>query len=174
MWTVYGAGGCAISTTIGKLKAILAKTDRDFAIAPMRYVKVSSGNTTDLNWESERDKRLLLQPHFLKRWEYESENEVRLITSGPEGLPHKGILLREINPTEWLSEVRLWPALNPSEAGALGKAITALSPGVSVAKSDLLAVDPDEDQLLQAFSEMDLEIWQSDSDEIPPAMKEVS
>jgi hypothetical protein len=45
MWSVYGNQGVALQTTVGKLRRIVEKTDKDFIFRQMFYVKMQVGKT---------------------------------------------------------------------------------------------------------------------------------
>ena len=100
MWSVYGNQGVAIKSTIGRIGAVFEKTGRDFIYGRMTYVDYQTGVSTEFNPEQKSDYRLLLRPFFLKRKEYESEQEVRFVTSGADISDRGGILLKELNPQE--------------------------------------------------------------------------
>ncbi len=115
MWSVYGNQGVAIKSTVGKICSVLEKTGREFIYGRMTYVDYRSGVSTDFNPEQKSDYRLLLRPFFLKRREYESEDEVRFVTAGVDREERSGILLKELSPQQWISEIRLWPGLTHDE-----------------------------------------------------------
>lgn len=173
MWHVYGSQGCAIGTSVGKLRATLEKTSYAFAFGRMYYVDVRGGNPSNFNWEHPDEARFLLDPHFLKRSEYESEKEVRFVTSAPESAPHGGLVLSDVNATDWIREILLWPSLNSAEANALRKAIAELNPDISVARSELLHMEEGA-PLLEAFFNLDLDAWRSGSDGIPAVLKDLA
>ena len=100
MWSAYGNQGVAIKSTVGKICEVLDKTRREFVYGRMTYVDYRSGVSTEFNPESKSDYRLLLRPFFLKRREYESENEVRFVTSGADRDDRGGILLKELSPLD--------------------------------------------------------------------------
>lgn len=47
MWNNYGKQGVAIATTVGKLRDLLKKTERDFVFGQMRYIRVVGGEAVD-------------------------------------------------------------------------------------------------------------------------------
>ena len=123
MWNVYGSHGVAIASTIGKVRNALSQAENNFAFGRLRYVTVENGKTTDLNFKDSEDAQLILEPHFLKRNEYASENEVRFLTTSNEHEHNPGIFIPGIKPAEWIQEIRLWPKLDSSEASSLKEAI---------------------------------------------------
>jgi hypothetical protein len=137
MWNSYGNQGVAIATTVKKLSSILSKTELTFEFGRMRYVKRIDGKVrrSDFNPKSFKDGRFLSKPHYLKRKEYESENEVRFVTAAPE---RKGILLEGISP-KWIDRILLWPGLRVVDQTAIGKAIKHFGPKIRCECSDLFA-----------------------------------
>ena len=87
MWHIYGKGGAAVATTVGKLKSALEglqHEDRLIVFRRMRYVQPIGGDQVlNFSQNNPENTRLLLQPHFLKRLEYIFESEVRFVTAGP-------------------------------------------------------------------------------------------
>lgn len=175
MWSVYGNQGVAIKSTVGKINAVLENTGREFIYGRLTYVDYRSGVSTEFNPEKRSDYHLLLRPFFLKRREYESENEVRFVTSGADRDNRGGILLKSLLPQDWISEIRLWPGLTRDEEQSIKKAVGHFIPNVDCQKSDLFS-GPDSPS---AFIEMNSAHfdWLSDSswtegkDGIPKSLK---
>jgi hypothetical protein len=175
MWSVYGNQGVAIKSTVGKLSSVLEKTGREFIYGRMTYVDYRSGISTDFNPEHKSDYRLLLRPFFLKRREYESENEVRFVTSGVDREERGGILLKELLPQQWISEIRLWPGLTHDEEESIKKAVHHFVSDADCQKSDLFS-GPDGPSELAEMITADLEqsadlSWAEGKDEIPQSLK---
>jgi hypothetical protein len=170
MWSVYGNQGVAIKTTVGRIKALFESSGRKFIYGRMTYVDYENGHDFDpsiLNYQ------LLLRPYFLKRKEYESENEVRFVTAASErgergGILTKGLLL------DWITAIRLWPGLTVDEEKSLCKAVRHFIPTVDCERSGLFA-GPDNSGLIEQFG-FDIERsadseWEAGSDGIPLAIK---
>ncbi|GEM_PF-1694671 len=175
MWSVYGNQGVAVKSTIGKLCAVLEKTNREFIYGRLTYVDYQSGVSTEFNPEQESDYPLLLRPFFLKRREYESENEVRFVTSGADRDERGGILLKELSPLDWISEIRLWPGLTRDEEQSIKKAVFHFAPKIDCQKSDLFS-GPDGPSKFGEMIAADLEqsadsSWVKGTDGIPKALK---
>lgn len=139
MWSTYGNQGVAVQTTVGKLRALFQKSDRDFIVSPMIYVDSQMGRGRHFNPEESSDQPLLLRPYFLKRHEYESEKEVRFVTVGPEREYRGGILLRNQDCAHWISAIRLWPGLTDEEADSIAKIVRQFLPECDCALSDLFS-----------------------------------
>ena len=175
MWSVYGNQGVAIKSNVGKICNVLENTGREFIYGRMTYVDYRSGVSTEFNPENKSDYRLLLRPFFLKRKEYESENEVRFVTSGHDRLDRSGILIKKLPPQEWISEIRLWPGLTGDEEQSIQKAAQHFVPNIDCQKSDLFS-GPSSDSFLTNLILEDLEkpidaSWTQGSDGIPNSIK---
>lgn len=179
MWTNYGSQGVALATTVAKLSSLLGKTAYDFEFGAMRYVRLTGREVqdSDFNPEDPADARFLLKPHFLKRNEYEAEREVRFVTVGPaQKYAGTGVVLKNVNPTDWIQDVRLWPGLKPLEEEALQKTTAQWAPGIPCACSDLLGADQRSRNSMAArfeetFAEQDQSSWNDGSDNIPIELK---
>ena len=173
MWNVYGNQGAAIATTVGKLRQSLAKTERDFVFGQMRYVHVDRCAIRDRYSEDPKDRQFVLQPHFLKRREYDSEKEVRFVACGPESRDSGGICLGGIDPGSWIDGIRLWPNLTLTEESALKRAIAVFAPGIPCSRSDLMM---NEDRFAAERSrvmEWAEHQWKECTDCIPPGLKQI-
>jgi hypothetical protein len=104
----------------------------------MTYLHYRGGVSGDFDPERESDARLLLQPYFLKRKEYESENEVRYVTAGTKRPIHNGVLLKGTGPEKWILSIRLWPGITSDEEECLCSVVKRVLPKVDCAKSELL------------------------------------
>jgi hypothetical protein len=180
MWNNYGKHGVAIATQVGKLRSLLESTERDFVLGQMRYIRliVGQANDHDFNPEDKDDAAFLLMPHFLKRNEYESEKEVRFVTAAPERKHNSGIILENINPLEWIQEIRLWPGLKPPEERSLKQVVHHFAPGVACACSDLFGADPLSVESIGAefaaeFNQLDWNAWKDNTDGIPVELKQL-
>jgi len=179
MWNNYGKQGVAIATTVGKLKGLIEETNRNFAFGRMRYIHLIGGEVRDFNLENPFDAHFLLTPHFLKRNEYRSENEVRFVTSAPENECVPGITLENVNPMDWITNVRLWPGLKPLEEASLKKVIQGFIPGIPCACSDLYGADASWGiegftyNMLKDFGDFRFSAWCDGKDNIPPELKEL-
>ncbi|MFM2295165.1 MAG: hypothetical protein RLZZ350_1578 [Verrucomicrobiota bacterium] len=176
MWNTYGNQGVAIKSTVGKICEVFEKTTRDFIYGRMTYVDYRSGVSTEFNPERSSDYRLLLRPFFLKRMEYKSEQEVRFVTSGPERDERGGILLENIQPQDWISEIRLWPGLKDDEAESIIKAVTYFIPGVNCQKSDLFTGPDSPGIMVKTLADISEKLvdsnWVEEKDAVPPQLKE--
>lgn len=175
MWNTYGHNGAAIRTTVGKLRKVLGATGRKFLFGRMRYVHYENSSVRDLDWESKtEDAEFLLRPHFVKRDEYRTEEEVRFVTAGPDpGIP--GIILEELS-VDWIEQIRLWPGLKATERTALQRAVESLAPAISCSCSDLLGADPGEDRefvppVVRNFDQFFLDEWEKGDDGVPQELK---
>ena len=139
MWKLYGNQGVAIKTTVGKLSALFETAGRDFIYGRMTYVDYGSGVSTEFDPLRESDYDLLLRPFFLKRKEFESEQEVRFVTAGNDPDERKGILLTNLTAKDWIFAIRLWPGLNAGEAVSILKAVEHFLPQVDCQKSELFS-----------------------------------
>lgn len=176
MWNSYGSGGVAISSTIGKIHTALSKTKYDFAFGQMRYVSVVNERTTDLVLENSEDSQLILEPHFLKRNEYKSENEVRFVTATSENEIDSGIFIKKIMPEEWIEEIRLWPKARSSEEAALKEVVKKFAPEIRCVKSDFMSRRPDATAISRIYMRDVIGIseeneWESGRDDIPDILK---
>ncbi len=175
MWSAYGNQGVAIKSTIGKISSVFQKTGRDFIYGRMTYVDYKSGESVEFDPERKSDYPLLLRPFFLKRKEYESEQEVRFVTSGSDRSERGGILFKNLNPYDWISAIRLWPGLTADEEESIRKAIKHFIPQLDCEKSDLFS-SPDSPSkfigMILADSEQFADSsWTKGSDEIPSPLK---
>jgi hypothetical protein len=175
MWSVYGNQGVAIKSTIGKICAVFEQTERDFIYGSMTYVDYGSGAMTEFNPERKSDYRLLLRPFFLKRKEYESEKEVRFVTSGSDRAERGGILLKDLKPQNWISAIRLWPGLTADEEKSIINAIHHFIPQVDCKKSDLFSGPDSPPEFIEIMtSEIEQEVdsgWIHGKDGIPMPLK---
>jgi hypothetical protein len=175
MWSVYGNQGVGIKSTVGKISAVFEKTGRDFIYGRMTYVDYRTGVSTEFNPERKSDYRMLLRPFFLKRKEYESEQEVRFVTSGSDRSERGGILLKDLKPQDWISAIRLWPGLTADEEESICKVIKHFIPQADCEKSDLFS-GPDGPSKLSEMILADLEAsadssWAEGNDKIPKLLK---
>jgi len=120
MWSLYAHQGVAIRTTIEKLIGVIEKTDRAFIYGKMTYV--DSRNPFDPRFNPERNSDLLVRPFFLKRMEYQHENEIRFVTASTRD-DSEGVVLRGIDPKEWISAIRLWPTATDEEEESIRKTV---------------------------------------------------
>lgn len=179
MWNTYGHNGAAIRTSVGKLRSVLEHCGHNFAFGPMLYIRVLPRSIAQkLFPENVPDRPFLLEPCFLKRFEYESEKEVRFVTTETES-SEEGIFLKakkpsdEIKPADWIEHIRLSPRLRSSEEEALTKAIKALHPTVeSCQRSDLLS-NRSEPASFSSVTKMCEESWEKGWDGIPAPLKKL-
>jgi hypothetical protein len=151
MWNSYGNQGVAVQTTIGRLRRLFSDVKRDFLFGPMVYVDSRTGRGKYFNPENPQDAPLLIRPYFLKRSEYESETEVRFVTSGSPQNEREGILFRDLKPDVWISCVRLWPGLTDDEAGSIGNVVQHFAPNCECTRSDLFDGPESHSGLLRSF-----------------------
>jgi hypothetical protein len=175
MWSVYGNQGVAIKTTIGKLKRLCEKTERNFIYGRMTYVDYQSKPSVEFDPTRKSDYHLLLRPFFLKRMEYKSEDEVRFVTAGSERDELGGILLKDLKPQDWISAVRLWPGLTSEEESSIQKIVEQYIPKADCERSDLFS-GPDGQSSLIKFITDGLNIpldgeWRDGQDGIPMLIK---
>lgn len=137
MWNTYGNQGVAIQSSVGRVKSLFEEGGFSMVYGGMIYVDALNGVARD--FLPERDTKLLLHPYFLKRIEYESEQEVRFVTAAGDDCGKGGILLRNLKPQDWITAIRLWPGLTNNEAKAIQHTIELLYPGVDCSKSDLFS-----------------------------------
>lgn len=140
MWNLYGNEGAAIITTLGKLRSMLQKTERDYVYSRMHYVHADDGivaNPEELYPGGDpQNTDYVLRPYFLKRAEYESEREVRFVTVASESITG-GIAITP-EPKDWIEEIRLSPVLLAEEEKCLQKIIRMLYENVPCKRSGLL------------------------------------
>ena len=179
MWTNYGKEGVAIQSHVGKIAAMLANTGRKFIFGGMTYVNYETGVSNEFNPEDETDHRLLLLPFFLKRMEYQTENEVRFVTQGSDHLKAGGILLKHLKPEDWISAIRLWPGLTSGEAQSITAAILHFMPQADCTKSDLFTgpnttLDfSDLNYIEEAKEFVGIKSWKDEQDGIPSSLKDL-
>jgi hypothetical protein len=177
MWSVYGNQGVALQTTVGKLRRILEKTDKDFIFRQMFYVSVMGGETFDVIPELPEHSKLLLHPYFLKRKEYQSENEVRFVTCGRENRNLGGILLEGIDPKDWIQQILFWPKLTSLEENCLKSAVGKYVPNIPCSKSDLMSNNSgqfSEDSVFASYiSGLEDASWKNNDDGIPEILKKI-
>lgn len=138
MWNLYGKDGVAITTTVGRLRAALGKQAASFEFSRMGYISVGRGGIKRSPYPDGVD--WLLRPHYLKRSEYSSEQEIRFVTALPK--PSPGALLT-LQPTEWIEEIMLYPGFEETEAKALQTAIQKALPHIRCTQSGLLGKRPE-------------------------------
>jgi hypothetical protein len=111
----------------------------------------------------------------MKRKEYESEKEVRFVAYGPENQRRGGMVLEEIDPNDWIQQIKFWPKLTCSGEASLKSAVKKFAPNIQCFKSDLLTghVDSsyDENGVEAAFAVTDERSWKDNSDGIPSFLK---
>ena len=170
MWNSYGRNGVAVRTTVGRLKAALEKSERDFAFGRMIHIQQTSP-PVGLGFDpaDPKHRRLLLMPHFLKRKEYEGEKEVRFVTSGP-GSPTKLGVNMNLPPLDWIDEIRLSPKSTLAEVQTLKEIVEKLVPNLPCSKSDLFQGEPPMQSFLASTDES---AWNDGSDGIPQIVKKV-
>jgi hypothetical protein len=174
MWSVYGNQGVAIKTDIGKINTVLEKAGRDFIYGKMTYIDFNDRFDFDPS-ANDLHVRLLLRPFFLKRKEYESENEVRFVTAAAEREERGGILLKNLPPRDWISAIRLWPGLTNDEEKSLCKTIRKMMPDVDCQRSNLFVGPTGDlaDTFQDMFEKSADESWKLDEDGIPGPLKQV-
>lgn len=175
MWSVYGKQGVAIGTTVGRISHTFAKGDLDGAFGQMLYVEVTQGQVLDLDPGEPEDQEFMLQPHFMKRKEYASEKEVRFVAYGPENPKTGGMVLKTIEPNDWIQEIVFCPTFTCSESESLSKAVKRVAPNIRCRKSDLLTSHDDngydENGPEAAMAETDRKSWADNTDGIPSFLK---
>lgn len=116
MWSIYGQGGVAVGTTVGRLKQSLPP-HRQFQMSYIRYADRRPSSLAHFNPESESDRPYIHRPHFIKGREYKHEQEVRIATicHGEE----KGQIIRGIVSDELIQEIVLSPLWPYGEAKAV-------------------------------------------------------
>jgi hypothetical protein len=159
MWNLYGAEGAVVITTLGKLRAMLQKTGRQFEYSRMNYVHAQDGMVANIDelypGGSPENIEYVLRPFFVKRAEYDSEKEVRFITVAADSIT--GGITLNLEPKDWIEEIRLSPVLAADEEKSLQTTIHKFYEGVPCARSGLLRDRNDEevktiiDQYLNAF-----------------------
>ena len=174
---LFRSQGVAIASSVKKLRGVLEKTERDFQFGRMFYVDVVEGKTFGEDPDAMYDNGLLLKPHFLKRSEYKTEDEVRFVTTGREKSKQGGIILNGIVAQDWIQEIRLWPKLSPQEECSLKKIIEQYLPSVSCQRSDLMGakngVFDEGGPFKEGLETCEDERWRDGKDDIPPAAKEL-
>jgi len=177
MWSNYGDQGVAISTTVGKIKAMLCgNSKQDFEFGKMRYVRMEGCEIAggEINDENPIDAQFILKPHFLKRHEYKRENEVRFVAAAPENEMQGGIILDKVDPALWIEKIVLWPKLKPVEVASLQEAVGKYALDIPCGCSDLFGSESlwsFRSAFLKDYSELERRAWQDDSDGIPPRLK---
>ena len=136
MWNLYGKDGVAVTTTVGRLRTALGKQAHKFEFSRMGYISVGRGGIRRSPYPAEVD--WLLRPHYLKRSEYGSEQEIRFVTTQPK--PGAGILLN-LQPSEWIDGIVLYPGYEETEVIALQSAVGKSLPGITCKQSGLLGKD---------------------------------
>lgn len=170
MWNSYGRDGLAVGTNVGKLKSALEKSGQDFVFGRMAY---RSARPNQFDLADPINRRLLTMPHFFKREEYKGEQEVRFVTTGPGN-----DLMLELPLTDWITEFRLHPKLQPSETEAIKSVVKTVLPEMSeiiCEQSDLL--HGTENTILKVgglsreLDNSDFIRWRNGSDQIPECLK---
>lgn len=150
MWSVYGSGGVAIGTTIGKIKSALP-SQRPFQVSKIRYADRRCSSERRFNPESSEDEPYIHRPHFIKGCEYSHEQEVRVATSchGQD----KGVNLHNIAVGELITDIVLSPLWPHREARAVEKLLRSRrwQTAPAVRRSALLGHLPDEDDSHEKF-----------------------
>ena len=176
MWNTYGRDGVAVGTTVGKLKLALQGSGRDFAFGKMTYVQAVPRPVLGFDPEDTKQRQLLLMPHFLKRKEYGSENEVRFVTSGT-GNPTKPGITVDLPPQDWIGQIRLSPTSSSSEEQALTDLVEKFVPSALCSRSCLLQRNDRPGalraQLASALDESAESAWRRGHDGIPSIVKEI-
>jgi hypothetical protein len=175
MWSVYGNQGVAIATTVARIRQTFVKANRNATFGQMFYVEVCQGQVIGLNPGEPEHQQFILQPHFMKRKEYASEREVRFVGYGPENRKKGGIVLKGIDPNDWIQQIKFWPKLTSPEEAALSTAVKKAAPNIQCFKSDLLTSQDDsvydENGVEAAMVETDEKSWGDNSDGIPSFLK---
>ena len=135
-----------------------------------------SGQTLHFNPETPEHRRLLLKPHFLKRKEYESEQEVRFVTTGPDLPKQQGIIIASLRSKDWIERVRLCPKSSPSDEKTLKNLVKKMLPDADCSKSSLLEEKTGprvRDCPFRAELETSAETqWKRGTDSIPEVVKQ--
>lgn len=172
MWNIYGKDGAAVITTVSRLRDVLGRTSHDFEFGRMRYVHADeTGIVVNTYPGSIRDDpEAILRPHFLKRAEYQSEQEVRFVTADCER--GSGGISIDLPPQEWIEKIWLWPGLSSSETTALQEIISTRLFRVPCNRSGMLKSAPDE-EMAARIAEFVETPWRAgdDADGIPSELK---
>ncbi len=108
------------------LRNALRASKRDWRAGRMKYWDRSREITPDDTHANHPLRRVLRHPYFLKSLEYSQENEVRLVTVDPDGGPT--LLINDVNPLDWIMEIRISPEVWPEDAKILRTLIEQRSP----------------------------------------------
>jgi hypothetical protein len=173
MWKTYGKIGVAVATEVGKLRKVLAATERDFVFGQMLYGE--STRRLAMSSKLAKGADFLLRSYFLKRLEYKHEEEVRFVTAGPPTEPKAGILLRNVTAADWITKVRLWPKLTLEEEESLKETLHRSIKGLDCRCSGLHGRNwPGEEpweKFVQKHQERNDSSWRDCSDGIPREIK---
>jgi hypothetical protein len=113
----------------------------------------------------------------LKRKEYNTEDEVRFVTAGSERDERGGILLKNLQPQDWISAIRLWPGLKRDEESSIRKVVVKFIPQADCEKSDLFSGPTDAgisdfEEMLSSDVEHEADLnWRTGEDGIPASLK---
>lgn len=128
MWRAYAPDGVAIQTSLRKLEAAFANSGRPWRASRMIYRDLSRSINADRVAGDPELKEALWRPFFLKRLEYESEKEIRLVTVDASGSRH--VALPWTRPETWIQQVRISPDLWAGDADKLIALIEMRCPGL--------------------------------------------
>jgi hypothetical protein len=161
-------------TTVGRLADMLGNTGRAFTYGRLTYIDANDAFDPIL---SAGEPSLTLRTYFLKRKEYESEQEVRFVTAGAERPMLGGILLKNIDARSWILSIRLWPGLTDEEKDCLVKAIRRSLPDADCQRSQLLSTPGSPSEFIHKVMK-DQEsaadkAWLNQEDGIPVQLKSV-
>jgi hypothetical protein len=172
MWSIYGHGGVALGTTVGRLRQSLP-TNRHFQISRIRYADRQSSSPHYFNPESGSDGPYIHRPHFIKGREYAHEQEVRVATfcHGQD----KGRVIRGILVDELVREIVLSPLWPHGEAKAVSAVLKkhAWKKQPSIRTSELLGSLPERAETSERFELFFYEHGEFNEEGVPLLMREL-
>ena len=172
MWSIYGHGGVAIGTTVGRLRKALP-TDRHFQISRIRYVDRRPSSSDHFNPEAKRDVPYIHRPHFIKGREYKHEQEIRVATfcHGQD----KGRIIRRILTDELIQEIVLSPLWPHGEAKAVSRVLQKHSWKAQpiIRTSDLLGSLPERAESSERFEVFFYEYGEFNEEGVPLLIREL-
>lgn len=168
MWRLYAADGVAIRTSLSRLDAALAPTQRPWLASRMIYRDLSRELTGDDAHNDEGARAAIRRPFFLKRKEFEGENEVRLVTVDPARRTH--LLLTGVHPEDWIEEIRISPDIWPGDATLIQELIAESKPALArLIRHSPVREEPELED--SAWKELDAEVNREDAEHWPEFLR---
>ncbi len=174
-WSSYGNAGAAIGTTIGQLATVLDGTCHCFKYGDMDYRRYGPEGYDDEALGPPEEAATTLC--FRKRLEYESENEIRFVTTAARRDRKQNGIILELLAHQWISQIRISPRLNWDQVQSIQEIVGKILPDECddfCTRSRLAPADPYGGLLAKVGSYAGGQAdnaWRNGQDEIPEWLK---